>query len=632
MTTLLQYACCFVYCTRSPPSALRIAPSISCPECLAVTYCSQQCCSADARIHTRDCFPLGICRPLAFAGYQALQFQHAYSLELHRIVLSVLGFTNIPLSSQDKSAFAAHAVGSCIKIVLTQAIPSLGLAPYNDLVPRTAEVHPINDVLAVIASINTRHKHADGSLVEAFNLIRSLPCDADSITCVFVVEDAEGPVGVHVDTYSADEVSGFQDFGLLFPAGESISFDWAWAVLRRRVRVKARLCAPTSKDRILASALSAAFKYILLLSCMSPLDIAHYELVSRSSMHAVRKYKEHAYDLEKFFQPFFDSDTYRRIRMMQELTDTVISGSAVVAFMGRLPLYPHADLDFYTPHRFFMQFGNCLIESGYAFQPRQGQPKSFQYCDQWTAHSRLPRRPVLLPAADGDVYPVRGILQVFDFKGGPTDRRVQLVVVRNAPMEAILNFHSSCIMNVITSRNAISMFPITTFHCMQSILTHVNSAANADARQKWIARGWKMVSRSVVLTGRAAAHSVFRRVGDRHSWMVPIPLSGTLSVMSAEPHRTDPFVLNSWTNSADGDVLSLSYQLIVAWGLRGGLLVGDAKLWDALIKPFLRHFHPLAWPTDRSARLGEIMRGLAEASVGVHFAEHIVSCLLLTLL
>ncbi|KAL1738584.1 hypothetical protein HDZ31DRAFT_50758 [Schizophyllum fasciatum] len=122
---------------------------------------------------------------------------------------------------------------------------------------------------------------------------------------------------------------------------------------------------------------------------------------------------------------------------------------------------------------------------GYSFAPRQTQKQSLD--------------DALAQALDDDVVPDdihyddRSILDSFSFwlphRRGPV---VQVILVRSSAIDAIMCFHSTIVMNVITFRSAYSFFPRSTF--VKKIGICFDEDITQSAAAKYTARGWSLVN------------------------------------------------------------------------------------------------------------------------------------------
>ncbi|KAJ3738357.1 hypothetical protein EV360DRAFT_90568 [Lentinula raphanica] len=94
---------------------------------------------------------------------------------------------------------------------------------------------------------------------------------------------------------------------------------------------------------------------------------------------------------------------------------------------------------------------------------------------------------------DTEHYPSRSFIAVWNFMRNR--RTVQLIAVKRSVVEAILGFHSTCVMNIITHRTAYCLFAKSTLIDRNSF-TFNNSLTDAHSlpiRHKWMNRGFNVV-------------------------------------------------------------------------------------------------------------------------------------------
>ncbi|KAI0677691.1 hypothetical protein C8Q78DRAFT_1066155 [Trametes maxima] len=165
-------------------------------------------------------------------------------------------------------------------------------------------------------------------------------------------------------------------------------------------------------------------------------------------------------------------------------TGTLISGSTALQFFDRT-LYPESDLDLYVHMRHRREVGRWLLEEGYKFVPSPYQDPRLEI---EVVHG-------MSRGANG-IYHIPGVSAILTFTkpapgkqdalsdaaGGQEERtlKVQVIVAKNTPMEAILAFHSTCVMNVISYEKAYCLFPWATLEARRSLLS-----SSCRGRTKW---------------------------------------------------------------------------------------------------------------------------------------------------
>jgi len=184
--------------------------------------------------------------------------------------------------------------------------------------------------------------------------------------------------------------------------------------------------------------------------------------------------------------------------------------------------YPESDLDLYVEKRYSRVVVVWLISIGYTYEPRPGSDQSLQkalgpedisedFAHPWTEN-----------------YLNSGVVNVHNFYKSDPDCKIQLVVSRRSPLEPILTFHSTCVMNLISHEKAYSLYPRGTFNERRSLILPKedgNKEKSRVAREKYIARGWNMVQALTpdeIQDPTSAFSAGGRYVGDSKCWTIPI--------------------------------------------------------------------------------------------------------------
>ncbi|KAJ6632211.1 hypothetical protein B0H10DRAFT_2206605 [Mycena sp. CBHHK59/15] len=243
------------------------------------------------------------------------------------------------------------------------------------------------------------------------------------------------------------------------------------------------------------------------------------------------------FNVSRLLSPFF-GDNVDRFREIQADTATLVSGSAGLQFFNR-EIWPDSDLDVYA-HRGSARAPALFLASiGYAFEPRASQDADLR---KQLGASERDREPSYLG---------RGIADVLDFTKG--DRKIQLIIAVSTPMEVILSFHSTVVMNILTHDHAYCLYPRSTFIYKNAVIIETVGAGQEDGRQKYIDRGWEMIKAPPmsVLASRGSELSIragTRWAGDTFTWTIPLRARRTAGI-SATP---DLCPLNSWLLEYNG--------------------------------------------------------------------------------
>ncbi|KAJ7635105.1 hypothetical protein FB45DRAFT_910776 [Roridomyces roridus] len=264
---------------------------------------------------------------------------------------------------------------------------------------------------------------------------------------------------------------------------------------------------------------------------MGPHDALFAQLPSRELvrlMQTCRLIHDIAYQVcfnpTRLLSPFFgDKEQVDRFRQIQADTGTLISGSTALQFLERTT-YPGSDLDLYAYIAHSHNPAAFFLDNGYVFKPRPTQkPDVF---DQLDASFEVPHR--VFP------YPSNGIVDVIEFTKG--DKKIQLMLAKASPVEVILDFHSTVVMNIITHASAYSLYPWSTFVTKRALQVGYSMTNREDGRKKYIKRGWQMSSTAPTC---AEFEEGLRWVGDRHTWTLPLELPAKVS-------KLDFATGNSW--------------------------------------------------------------------------------------
>ncbi|KAH0828580.1 hypothetical protein J3R83DRAFT_2851 [Lanmaoa asiatica] len=291
--------------------------------------------------------------------------------------------------------------------------------------------------------------------------------------------------------------------------------------------------------------------YDLVFSCLSPRSLVQLALTCRAAYLAVTAFKSRAFNINRHFSRYLNDPV--AFRSLQAKTNLLVSGSNALQFLDRT-FYPDADLDLYTHPGHSFEVAQFLVEvEGYQFISRGEQEQNWKVAISNNWDGTEPR----MSRGTTRLYPLAGINAVWTFtKTGINQQclKIQIIEASSSPLEVILEFHSTCVMNFITSDAAYSLYPIATFE-ERSALGMPTARSASTAIQKYVERGWRIY---FMLTPYDVAHpaeSYFlpnreRWVCDKHTWKLPLDQTGVkgrppLSPASA-PLLFDPVLINGW--------------------------------------------------------------------------------------
>ncbi|KAL0063874.1 hypothetical protein AAF712_009228 [Marasmius tenuissimus] len=352
-------------------------------------------------------------------------------------------------------------------------------------------------------------------------------------------------------------------------------------------------------------------------------DLINYSLVSKTVHEAIRG----IFRLETLLSPYFTSEQIIQFRAVQESTQFLISGSTAYAFFAREG-YPESDLDLYVDQNGYHQLMNFLQSVGYGFEAiqveRKKQPSDLgEAIEQMEARVREDIVGPGLNELDGspeDAYVLNEICDVFNFTR--SGKRIQVIACSRNPLDVILSFHLTAVMNFITARHAISLYPKSTYVQGASIVNYQQISHREDVYQRYEDRGLKILSRPDRLAnleaGSAFDPCVDRQPGDRNCWVVSLVPH---EISSINVDDIGPIRLHSWSFSCEyspsvllrtrhfevlGNNYCPSYRALKAVGDHSGDVDDSAT--------FLRGTHKRTFPKDHAYEISRVLRkGLTSA-------------------
>ncbi|KII94493.1 hypothetical protein PLICRDRAFT_120574 [Plicaturopsis crispa FD-325 SS-3] len=332
------------------------------------------------------------------------------------------------------------------------------------------------------------------------------------------------------------------------------------------------------------------FEYILanppvsniIFSALSPATLIRFSWTCRDARDAVRGFWQIAYDIDRHLKRFFRDP--REFRELQARTGTLISGSSALQFLDRT-VYPGSDLDLYVEGRYALSIEEWLVNSaGYSYRPRPSLSKiSFKAVldvllatDPTDPRFRLGT--FFGDPFDDDYSSVGGVGAVFTFvkpaiSALSEELEVQLIATSLTPVETILRFHSTCVMNLISFANAYSLYPKATFEERRSLITPTAASSHmqTEGRDKYVSRGWKMttLSRQERDDPRSSFGLGDRWLGDRLTWTLPLGAECP-AIRSSEGSQlnTDNLALHNWCLRLDLSDAVMEFEILISPALK----------------------------------------------------------------
>ncbi|KAK7032217.1 hypothetical protein VNI00_013391 [Paramarasmius palmivorus] len=260
-------------------------------------------------------------------------------------------------------------------------------------------------------------------------------------------------------------------------------------------------------------------------------DIARLRSVSNALNSDVRQYDHSAFGFEKLYGQFFPLESQRTIFLKKQAeTEALVSGSTLVSVLSRDGFKP-SDLDVFLQQKHVMSMGQTIMELNYKFVPlstvMEGNKKKSEQQMDIFEEAVLAELSSWVPNT-GDItdrYKNSAIAGVFNF-AKDSGEKIQLVATRGEPIEAILGFHSTLVMNFATTTHICSLYPTKSFINKEAIYVKDFTLPVIKAVQKYEQRGWStvnMISAEEALDGNSEISFKTRWIGDSHCWITKLP-------------------------------------------------------------------------------------------------------------
>ncbi|KAH9480060.1 hypothetical protein JR316_0006657 [Psilocybe cubensis] len=339
---------------------------------------------------------------------------------------------------------------------------------------------------------------------------------------------------------------------------------------------------------------------------LSPGDLYRYGRTCKRAHDAVNSFIRRKFHLHGLLERYFQPNDVFDFRRLQAKTGMFISGSTALQFLDRV-VYPESDLDLYLEHRYRHVVALWLTQAGYRYTPPVTYPDE-TLDEALELVSDLPR-------LDGMFYTITpkgyfGAAIVLNFEKQNPCRKIQLITSHHSPLQLVLNYHSTCVMNIITHEKAYSLYPRGTFDERRSLLNlPLKSERLQVATTKYSARGWKIVSKistEEFENPRSAFSHGLRYIGDGKCW--------TLSILPKLNLPDSTIETNSWVHLYDSDLVpTMSATVFVSGRLRYGYLIGD--------EPLRRYVSHVSDAFDGNYRSGEQQLDYIFSKMIEHFRQ-----------
>ncbi|PPR07586.1 hypothetical protein CVT24_006949 [Panaeolus cyanescens] len=301
----------------------------------------------------------------------------------------------------------------------------------------------------------------------------------------------------------------------------------------------------------------------------SPGVIAQLKKASKLTREWVAQRSKVKYDIVEKISPFLSEAEYMQLRILQEKTGAIISGSFALAFLDNAD-FTLGDLDIFVKKESESPFILWLHSMGFKVNTNKASLEDYDglRCQPHVTKYQL--------GLDVRSYHRR-------------DAKIQLVLTPSSPVEVILQFHSTIVMNFITCNHAYSLFPRATFDERRALINRYPSGVDQQCIDKYIDRGWSMED-TANQADFAFRNALFaegpRYIGDKKTWKLPLP-------NPIHDRHADLIEGNSW------QILFLWDKILDGWRMK--------MFYDILSFPEFKNAYTLSCPSVKYI-MGNIMK------------------------
>ncbi|PBK87465.1 hypothetical protein ARMGADRAFT_856099, partial [Armillaria gallica] len=167
---------------------------------------------------------------------------------------------------------------------------------------------------------------------------------------------------------------------------------------------------------------------------------------------------------------FTDIESFREL---QRCTGLLVSGSVALSIFERVR-YRNTDIDLYVLSDQWKPVTSFMLRSGYQLVSANSKDRRYE----WDSRHYLG-------------YHLPGISAIVDFIDD-AGRQAQVIFAVYSPLDVVLGFHSTVVMNVISHSGAVCLYPYSTFVLRRSIVFGYTASEDkrVDITQKYGRRGW----------------------------------------------------------------------------------------------------------------------------------------------
>ncbi|KAF9489721.1 hypothetical protein BDN71DRAFT_283514 [Pleurotus eryngii] len=205
------------------------------------------------------------------------------------------------------------------------------------------------------------------------------------------------------------------------------------------------------------------------LSHLSVRQLREYGTLSHGAFSAARSLLGSCGNIDRILSRFFPENRTSYFRNVQRATGTLVAGSSALQLLVR-QTYINADLDLYV-HRLSVGDLIAALEVGL-------------HCHRIPTCKNS-------ESANHDRYLACGVDEVQDWES-PTGRVIQVITTHSSPVQTILRYHSTCVMNFVSASHAYSLYGQQTLEDFISLYTRAGEDVVA-VREKYESRGWESI-------------------------------------------------------------------------------------------------------------------------------------------
>ncbi|KAI0083693.1 hypothetical protein BDY19DRAFT_858899, partial [Irpex rosettiformis] len=236
---------------------------------------------------------------------------------------------------------------------------------------------------------------------------------------------------------------------------------------------------------------------------IDPQGIIRFQQVSKECRRTVIANLPHLFPIHRMLKIFFDSPT--DFRALQARTGAIISGSFALQFFSQV-YYSDTDLDIYVHYGAREILGSWILGNDYKYISRKITVTVGNVED---SASTLEYGQEIL-----------GVLE-FQRKRGDVEKKVQIIIVEESPLAAIMEFHSTCVLNFITFDMAYCLYPKATLIYQTNLVLKNPDVLVRKALSKYRRRGFTC-RRLIAEQGSLFLPDSVRWVGDSQTWTLSL--------------------------------------------------------------------------------------------------------------